>query len=251
MKQFMMSMISRIIPVSARQWILDRSRAQAMPLLGSVKFGHLYRLRPFSYHFGYERGQPVDRYYIENFLQCFSTDIQGRVLEVGNRSYTRRFGGDRVKISEVLDIRADNPNATIIDDLSVGKHIASDTYDCIILTQTLHFIYEARLAVHTLYRILKPGGVVLVTVPGISQIGKDRWEGTWYWSFNTQSAERMFAEVFPSANISVKAYGNVLTATSFLYGIVSQELDSNVLNSHDPYYQLLITVRAVKPALHN
>lgn len=246
MKEFAFSLARKLIPAPTRQWLLDRWRGQATPRVGRVNFGSLNRLTPLSYHFGYDRGQPIDRYYIENFLQCYSNDIQGRVLEIGDRSYTQRFGGERVKVSDILHVSSDNPDATFVGDLTNADHIPSDTFDCIILTQTLHLIYDVRLAIQTLHRILKPGGVALVTFPGISQISSDRWNTTWYWSFTTQSAQRMFSEVFPSGDISVKAYGNVLAATSFLYGLAAQELDSKSLDWHDPPYEMLIAVRAVK-----
>ena len=249
MKKFMLSFARRVVPASTRRWLLTKWKSPSTPPVGSVKLGDLNRLTPLSYHFGYDRGQPIDRYYIENFLQCFANDIQGRVLEIGDRSYTVRFGGNHVSVSDVLHVNEDNPQATIIGDLTHADHIPPDTFDCIILTQTLHLIYDVRSAIKTLYRIMKPGAVLLVTFPGITQISSDRWGTTWYWSFTTQSAERMFSEVFSPAQLYVQAYGNVLTAASFLYGMAAQELDTKTLDWHDPHYELLITLRAVKPVL--
>jgi SAM-dependent methyltransferase len=246
MKQFVLSIARKVIPAPTRRWLLDRWRGQTTPRVGAVKFGSLDRLTPFSYHFGFDRGQPIDRFYIEHFLQCYSQDIRGRVLEIGDRSYTEKFGGDRVTVSDILHVSSDNPNATFVGDLTHADHIPSDAFDCIILTQTLHLIYDVRLAIQTVNRILKPGGVALVTFPGITQISSDRWNTTWYWSFTTKSAQRMFSEGFAADNVSVKAYGNVLTASSFLYGLAAQELDSKALDWHDPHYEMLVTVRAVK-----
>lgn len=251
MNGLLLTMARWLIPASIRQRFLNLRSRRSTPAVGAVNFGSLQRLTPFSYHFGYDRGQPIDRYYIENFLQCFANDIQGRVLEIGDRSYTVRFGGNRVSVSDVLHVSEDNPQATIIGDLTHADHIPSDTFDCIILTQTLHLIYDLQSAIKTLYRIMKPGAVLLVTFPGITQISSDRWGTTWYWSFTTQSAERMFSEVFLPAHLSVQAYGNVLTAASFLYGMAAQELDTKALDWHDPHYELLITLRAVKPVLQN
>src|SRR4029453_14668409 len=44
--------------------------------------GTLRRTRPLSNDFGYDRGTPVDRYYIERFLARHQSDVKGRVLEV-------------------------------------------------------------------------------------------------------------------------------------------------------------------------
>lgn len=249
MKTLMISIARKLVPPRARQWLLSQWPWRATPPVGKVKFGSLNRLTPLSYHFGYDRGQPIDRYYIEHFLDCFSQDIRGRVLEIGDRTYTARFGGERVTTSDVLHVSADNPQATFIGDLTDADHVPSGIFDCIILTQTLHLIYDVRQAIRTLYRILKPGGVLLATVPGITQISSDRWKSSWYWSFTTLSAQRMFSELFPPGNVSVQAYGNVLAAASFLYGVASQELGPKALDWHDPHYELLITVRAARPAV--
>jgi hypothetical protein len=111
----------------------------------------------------------------------------------------------------------------------------------------LHLIYDVRAALGTLYRILKPNGVLLVTVPGVSQISKDQWGKSWYWSFTSLSIRYLFEEVFPAECVEVESYGNVLTATAFLQGIATSELERTELDFHDPHYEVLITARASKP----
>jgi SAM-dependent methyltransferase len=217
------------------------------PPVGEAHFGDLRRLRPIGRNFGFERGRPVDRYYIENFLARQAEDIRGRVLEIANASYTRRYGGSRVEISDVLDVAEDNPQATILADLTHADHVPPDAFDCVILTQTLHLIYDVRPAIRTLHRILKPGGVLLATFPGISQIGCRGCSDHWCWSFTQLSARRLFEEAFPAQNVELEAYGNVLAAISFLHGLVVEELRQEELDYHDPDYEVLITLRAVKP----
>lgn len=217
------------------------------PPIGGVKFGHLRRVTPISQHFGYDRGLPVDRYYIEKFLSQHSSDVQGRVLEIGDDSYTRQFGGDRVTTRDVLHVHADNPIATFVGDLTHAEQLPSNAFDCFVLTQTLHLVYDFHSALQTIYRILKPGGVVLATVPGISQISVDEWADYWCWAFTALSARQMFEEVFPADCIQVETHGNVLAATAFLQGLAYQELKQQELDFHDRQYQLLITIRAVKP----
>ena len=211
-----------------------------------MSFGNLRRMTPISRVFGFDRGTPVDRYYIEGFLGRNATDVQGRVLEVGDDSYTRRFGEGRVTHRDVLHVSAENPHATIVADLENAGHIPSSSFDCIILTQTLHLIYDVRAALRTLHRILKPGGVLLTTFPGITQIDHFDWGASWYWAFTTLSAQRLFGEVFPTDNFDVETHGNVLAATAFLHGLALEELRAEELDYNDPDYQLIITVRAVK-----
>jgi SAM-dependent methyltransferase len=217
------------------------------PPVGEARFGDLRRLRPIGRNFGFNRGRPVDRYYIENFLARQAEDIRGRVLEIANASYTRRYGGSRVKIIDVLDVAEDNPQATIVADLTHAEHVPSDAFDCVILTQTLHLIYDVRSAIRTLHRTLKPGGVLLATFPGISQIGCRGCSDHWCWAFTQLSARRLFEEAFPAQNVELEAHGNVLAAISFLHGLVVEELRQEELDYHDPDYEVLITLRAVKP----
>jgi SAM-dependent methyltransferase len=220
--------------------------------VGSVRFGDLRRLNPISTEWGMERGQPIDRYYLEGFLSTHYRDIHGHVLEIGTDKYTRKFGGERVIKSYVLHIEEKKPQVNIIGDLTSADHIPSNNFDCIILTQTLQVMYDVTAAVKTVFRILKPGGVVLATVPGISKISRydmDRWG--YYWSFTTQSSKRLFETVFPKNVIQVEANGNVLAAICFLQGLAKQELKKRELDYFDPDYELLITIRAVKPDSSN
>lgn len=216
------------------------------PAVGQFSFGDFRRLSPVSREWGFDRGLPVDRYYIEGFLERHSGDIQGRVLEIGDRSYSKRFGGSRITHSDVLHVTADNPLATIVGDLTDAPHIPSNVFDCAIITQTLHLIYDFKAAIATLQRILKPGGVLLLTVPYINQLQQGEWGNTWYWGFTELAARRAFGEFFPAESVTVESHGNVLTAISFLEGLAMQELSRDELDCHDPLYQLLITVRAVK-----
>jgi SAM-dependent methyltransferase len=232
---------------AAQRGTQDKARRKQRPPVGGIRFGNLRRLSPISQNYGLDRGRSIDRYYIENFLACHADDIRGHVLDIHDASYTQKFGGKQVTVSDVLHVDQSNPRATIVADLSSADHIPSDTFDCIILTQTLHLIYDVRSAIRTTQRILKPGGVLLATFPGISQISRDEWRHSWYWAFTTRSARRLFEEAFPPDNVEVEAHGNVLAAISFLHGLAVKELRREELDYQDPDYELLITLRAVKP----
>lgn len=205
-------------------------------------------LEPVSRVFGFDRGLCIDRYYIESFLEVHSGDVAGRVLEVADDNYTRRFGGDKVTRGDVLHVEAGAPSATLQADLgSPDCSLSVNAFDCIILTQTLTHIYNVREAVHQLHRILAPGGVLLATLPGLSQISRydmERWGD--YWRFTNLSARRLFSEVFSPERVAVQSHGNVLTAASLLYGLAAGELTREELDHEDPDYQVVITVRATK-----
>ena len=206
--------------------------------------GTLRRTTPLSNYWGYDRGTPIDRYYIENFLDECRSDIRGRVLEVKNSDYTQRFGTN-VERSDVVDIDPANPQATIVVDLAAADGIPAATFDCVILTQTLQYIYQPQAAMAHASRILRPGGVLLMTVPGIIKMDPN-FVGTDYWRFTVDSCAALAGAAFGAQQITVRTYGNVLSAIAFLTGLAHEELSPHELDSLDPAYQVVIAVRAVK-----
>ena len=226
---------------SMRRWL------SGTPGVGRTNFGDLRRLEPVSRHFGYDRGTPIDRRYVERFLQEACMDVKGRVLEVGDDTYTRKFGGARVTRSDVMHVHSGNPQATIVADLADAPHVPDAEFDAIILTQTLQLIFEAAAAVRTTHRILKPGGVLLLTVPGITcSDARGEWGPTWYWSFTELAVRRLLSSSFGEENVTTNVCGNVLAATAFLHGLAAEELSKDELNYADPSYPVTITARAVK-----
>jgi SAM-dependent methyltransferase len=225
---------------------------ESVPPVGGFDFGGFRRRTPVSREWGFDRGLPLDRYYIEKFLAKHSSDIAGHVLEVKDREYTERFGKTRVTGSDVVDICPTNPHATVVSDLVTGHGIPSNEFDCVILTQTLQFIFDTRSALTTLERILKPGGVLLATFPGISHLDHGRLRTAWYWKFTSSSAQRLFQEAFHESDLQIDTYGNVLAATAFLQGLAVEELSTEELEFRDPQYELVISVRAkkLKPKEH-
>jgi SAM-dependent methyltransferase len=209
-------------------------------------WGDLRRLQPVSHEFGYDRGLPVDRYYIERFLETHRRDVAGRTLEIGDDEYTRRYGGDRTTRRDVLHVHSRNPAATIVGDLADAPQIAHETFDCIVVTQTLHLIYDVDRAVATLHRIVRPGGVVLATFPGISQLSGDEWGRTWSWGFGSLLARRLFASHFGERNITVEAHGNSLATAAFIQGLATVDLTPARLDADEAGCELLVTVRAVR-----
>lgn len=197
-------------------------------------------VRPVSRRFGVDRGDIIDRYYIEKFLYQNRGLIKGVVLEVANGVYTRKFGGDNVQRSLILHA-VEKPDADIVGNLETGEGIPENVVDCFILTQTLLCTFDVFSAAKNAIKILKPGGVLLLTVPGITQISRfdyERWGQ--YWSFTDQSVRKLFDRLVPAENIEIKTYGNVKTAAAFLYGLALQEIKKKDRDYADPDYQLVI-----------
>lgn len=212
-----------------------------------LRWGEFRRTKPLSNFWGLERGRPIDRYYIEKFLAEHQGDIRGLCIEMENPGYCQRFGMEKVEKIDILDIATDNPKATIVSDLSAYENMPRDRYDCFVLTQTLQLVYDLKGAIKSAHRLLKPGGIVLATVPGITPIPvRDGAAKQWCWSFTSNSARQLFGEEFGASNVQIQTFGNVLSATSFLWGLSQSDITSRELDVCDPDYQVLISVRAQK-----
>ncbi len=203
---------------------------------------------PVDRRYGQSLGRPVDRVYIERFLERHAADVRGRVLEIYESSYTRRFGGERVTSAEVLDNAAQPGEATIRGDLETGEGMPDAAFDCFICTQTLCLVYDVPGAVANAHDVLKPGGVLLLTVPGIcQQADAEHEEFPDFWRFTRRSVQRLLSERFGAGNVQVEAHGTVRSAAAFLYGVPGERLEPGALDPHDPDYEIVVCARAVRP----
>jgi SAM-dependent methyltransferase len=213
-----------------------------------VTFADVTASEPLSRRFGGDRGGPIDRHYIEQFVRDHCADITGHVLEIGEPRYTRAFGSD-VAASDVLHAVEGNPNATLVADLTRRETLPPAAFDCVICTQTLGFIFDVPAAIDGIWHVLRPGGVILATVAGISQVSRydmDRWGD--YWRFTDASVRQLFKRGFGD-DVAIRTYGNVSAAIALLQGLAVEDLpDRSVLDRHDSDYQVILAIRARKPA---
>jgi glycosyltransferase involved in cell wall biosynthesis len=226
--------------------LFARLRGTWPPPLGSVRFGQLGTTRPISLNFGWDRGTPIDRYYIENFLHTHAIDIIGRVLEIADDAYSSRFGGSRITRQDILHLNAGSPKATLVGDLTQPGVLPEDAFDCIVITQTLHLIFDMPLAARRLHSALRSGGVLLLTVPGITPIDRGEWGNSWYWSLTPIALTRLFEPLFGKSALTVEAHGNVFSATAFLQGLAIEEIEQSKLDIYDSAYPVIVALRAVK-----
>ena len=201
---------------------------------------------PISNVFGFDRGTPIDRYYIDKFLASNKSKITGTVIEIAENSYSIKFGNKNI-VSEILHFDNSNPNATIVGDLTKTETLPEGKYDCFICTQTFNFIYDVKRALAGSYYLLKKNGTILATVSGISQISRydmERWGD--FWRFTDKSIKQLFEEVgFSTVEVSV--FGNVFAATAFLQGLAVEDIPSmKLLDVVDEDYQVTIGIKAVK-----
>ena len=202
-------------------------------------------LEPMSRAFGRELGTPIDRAYIDNFLENNKTDISRDVMEIAEDIYTVRYGTE-VKKSYILHVNG--WNNSIKGNLATGEGIQSNLVDCIICTQTIQMIYEIEDALKNIYKLLKKDGVALITIHGISQLSMGDYNN-WgeYWRITAKTAFRLAESAgFEPDNINVESFGNVKTVMCFLYGMCQEQLNKDDFMYNDEQFPLMICMRVKK-----
>jgi len=202
--------------------------------------------KPISNIYGFDRGKPLDRHYIEKFLEDNKEDVHGVCLELLNNEYVKRYGGNLVTDSVILDIDEGNKKATLISDLRNLVEVKDNTFDCIILTQVLQFIDNLDAAISECYRVLKPGGVLLATMPAIGRIDCASGVDGDYWRFTTASAKYLFQKKFKQENLLVDSLGNAGAGIYFFAGFSEEDTPKKFFLVNDNNFPLVVTVKAIK-----
>lgn len=207
-------------------------------------YGQLGNFEPVSMKFGIDRGTPIDRFWIEDFLAKNKKFIKGVCLEIGNDHYTKKFGSNFFKRSDILDIDKGNTKANIIGDLKNLKNtVKNDTYDCVILTHVLGQIDNLESAISEIKRITKKGGTVLVTAACFSPT---YGEAKNYWRILPEGAKYLFGKYFGKQNVSVSSYGNVSAGQNFWVGMSQEDINQQELSFNDPRFPCITCVVAKK-----
>jgi SAM-dependent methyltransferase len=221
-----------------------RAQMRVKRIVRHPRWGNLQRQRPFSSNYGFDRGTPLDRYYIEAFLAEHAADIRGHVLEIREDAYTRRFGGQRVTRSDVLDINPVNRAATMVGDLQDPTALPASRFDAVILTQTLQYVTDAPQVLRHVWASLRPQGVLLMSVPVLTPL--DPVAESDLQRFTPEGFARLTRSTLPEADLEVLGHGNLLAAAALLYGIAHEELSRDAPGPDDPRFPVVVTARAAK-----
>lgn len=201
------------------------------------------RLRPASRRWGIDRGKPLDRVYLEHFLSEHKADLRGKVLEIGGRYYTENFGSNVTQLI-TYDV-VEGADIDIVGDLATGKGLEENSYDCLLILQTLMMIHDIKGATEQIFRALKPGGVALATVNFLAPNCEDPCHDMWQWNLTPNAARLLFGNQFGQENVEVMPYGNYAVASSFIAGLSAQDVNLDYW-SYEPGYEVLTGIRAVK-----
>jgi SAM-dependent methyltransferase len=208
------------------------------------RWGNLRRVRPFSEQFGFERGTPIDRYYLHQFLDRHRADISGDVLEIQVPSYTQRFGTS-LRTVHTLDINPDMKPTYCCDLARAEDVLPAAAYDCFLMPQTLCVLRDLERALEQALRLVRPGGVVLASTGTFVPLVAD---GPDYWRMSAQGWKQITERVWNGCDVTIASYGNCLAAAAAMFGLAAEELTPEELDAADARYPVLIGLRCRKPA---
>jgi SAM-dependent methyltransferase len=207
------------------------------------QWGNLRRSEPFSDQFGFDRGTPIDRFYLERFLDAERAAIRGHVLEIQVSGHARKFGRELQRV-DTLDISAQFSPTYQCDLADAGTVVPSDTYDCFLLPNTLQHLARLEEALAQALRVVKPGGVILASAAGLARLTTPDED---FWRFTAEGWRMVTARMWPGCAVDVRAHGNCLAAVAGLYGLAVEEMTRAELEIEDERFPVLTTIKCVKP----
>lgn len=131
--------------------------------------------------------------------------VRGSVLDVGGGRFVTSAPAARLNFSrwtvveplpELLPTAVERPDVDLV--VADGQHLplADDSYDTVLSIQVLEHVFEPMRMLEELYRVVRPGGVVVLMVPQTANIhlAPHHYQNfTRYWL--DESARRLGAEV--------------------------------------------------------
>ena len=174
--------------------------------------------------------------------------MRGTVLAYHDARYATRYGRHRLRRCDVLDADATNPLANVVADLRRAPQLAADCYDCVLLPHVLQLLDEPAAALAECARVLKPGGVLLASVPAAGRVeaGAPRAD---HWRFSADGFAELLAAAFGAANVEVEGHGGTEATLAFLAGLAAEEVDGERFAGGAEEAPLVIAAaRAVKGA---
>jgi SAM-dependent methyltransferase len=233
------------VRTTVKGWLGRRGTVVARSLLrglGVPRWGNLRRTEPFSRHFGFERGTPVDRHYLHGFLDRHRARITGDVLEIQGDGHARRFG-HHLRTVDTVDINPAFAPTYTCDLARADGVIPSDRYDCFLLPNTLCVLRDIEDCLRQALRVVKPGGIVLATTASFVPLNPDSPD---YWRLTADGWREVAARAWPGQSTTIEAHGNCLSAVAAMLGLAAEELRVDELDVADPLYPVLVTLQVEK-----
>lgn len=201
---------------------------------------HRIGVLPFDRDFGDSRGTPVGRYYVEKFLRENADQVRGRCLEFGDPRYKSYFPA--AEKYEVVSIKP-GPGVDYVCDIHDPKGLPEGEYDSIVCTQVFEHLARPELAAQSLYRLLKPGGVLLLTAPFLNPVHGLPLD---FRRFTPNALELILQDAGLVVD-SIDFGGNSNVSLGSMLGMVQEDFTTKELEIKDPVYPYNCLIRAHRP----
>lgn len=225
--------------LTPHQLTILRCLQRGLPL---PRWGNIRKHAPFSTYFGFDRGTPIDRYYINIFFATHASSITGDILELQAAGYATRYGNN-VNFIETVDIEpAFNPTYCV-DLCNEGATLPLARFDCILLPNSLSFFRDMKACLRNSLRMLKPGGVILAA--GASFVPLDT--APEFQRFTSHGLREQIRDAVGSAaETQIHQFGSCVSSVASLLGLCAEELTSDELDQLDEHYPVTICAKIEK-----
>lgn len=116
------------------------------------------------------------RYYLDQVLK--SVEFYGEVLDVGGKKDNKR-GEFRPPLNSVKSWKYLNIDASVNPDYCCSaENIPTDdnSFDVVLMTEVLEHLKTPELVIKECYRVLKPSGKMIITVPFLNAVHADPYD---------------------------------------------------------------------------
>jgi SAM-dependent methyltransferase len=209
--------------------------------IGAIDFGDFKRQQPFCPQFGNLRGSPVDRYYLEKFIEEIRSEVKGITLEIGgNEANQEQYKFSNAKFYLTMDLQGEDLD--IVGDAHDPQAVDEASLDTVVLFNVLEHCERPWQVVDNIYRWLKPDGQVFCMVPNAQRVHRVPQD---YWRIFPDALNSLFGR-FPRRKLYV--YGNPLTTLAAYYGIAAEEFSREELDYYHENYPVANCIHAHKTA---
>jgi SAM-dependent methyltransferase len=202
---------------------------------------HRIGVLPFDRDFGSSRGTPIGRYYVEKFLRENADRVRGRCLEFGDARYKALFTG--AEKYEVVNIKP-GPGVDYVCDIHDTRSMPQETFDTIICTQVFEHLAWPEKAAVSLYGLLRPGGLLLLTAPFLNPVHGLPADFRRFTPGGLDLILRGAGFVMDSVDFG----GNSSVGLGSLLGMVTEDFTTTELDVKDPVYPYNCLLRGHRPA---
>jgi SAM-dependent methyltransferase len=210
------------------------------PPCGAVDWGSLRRLHPICKRFGFSRGTPIDRYYLDKFVAQIRNRVVGATVEIGGARQNRELYR-LTNVSEYTAIDAEaHDYVDVVGDAHDSSLLAPDSADSILAFNVLEHCADPWLVARNMHRWLRTGGCAFCMVPNAQRVHNFPRD---YWRPLPDGVNWLFRD-FGSRELS--QYGNPTSVIASQLGIAAEELTQAELDAQHPDYPVATCIVATK-----